>query len=149
MRVLGARAPNFEDIVTARPPGAGGNQRGVETFLVPFLLGGRAPLFLPVWAGGSRTGNCHTDRGGRACTDRKTQNCRRFWPSLLSSRLQSVYSHRDPGGRGRETQNCRRFCSRLLPSHLRNAPPFCLHAFAFPLEFCFSRLLFKVWALGL
>ena len=73
------------------------------------------------WAGGSRTANCHTDRGGRAWTDRgcgrKTLNCRRFWPPpLLSSRLKSVYSHRDRGGPGRETQNCRRFWLRLLSS---------------------------------
>ena len=37
----------------------------METFVGPFL-------FLPFfgWAGCSRTGNCHTDRGGRACRDR-------------------------------------------------------------------------------
>ena len=41
-----------------------------------------------------------------------------FWTRLGSSRLKSVNSHRDRGGRGRETQNCRHFwtclgCSRL------------------------------------
>ena len=48
--------------------------------------------------------NRNRDRGGRG---RETQNCRRFWTRLVSSRLKSVNCHRDRGGRGRETQNCR------------------------------------------
>ena len=38
---------------------------------------------------------------GRTC-----RNCRHFWTRLVSSRLESVNSHRDRGGPGRETQNC-------------------------------------------
>ena len=127
-----------------------GNMR-VETFLGPLLFhiffwggGGFG------WRGASRTGNCHMDRGGRACTDRgcsrKTQNYRRFCPpSLLSSRLKSVYSHRDPGGPGRETQNCRRFWLRLLSLHLmRGSTLFACFCLFFKIVFAWS--LFRVWA---
>ena len=98
----------------------------VETFCWALCF---PPPFFFGWAGASRTGNCHTDRSGRACTDlgcsRKTQNKRRFWPPpLLSSRLKSAHGHRDRGCPGRETQNCRRFWFRLLSSHLRGAPHF-------------------------
>ena len=45
---------------------------------------------------------------------RETQNCRRFWPRVVSSRLKSANNHRDEGGPGRETQNCRRFWPRVV-----------------------------------
>ena len=53
----------------------------------------------------------HRDGGGGR--GREAQNCRHFWTCLVSSRLKSVNSHRNPGGRGRETQNCRHFWTRL------------------------------------
>ena len=43
-----------------------------------------------------------------------------FWTRLGSSRLKSVNSDRDQGGRGRETQNCRHFWTRLGSSRLKS-----------------------------
>ena len=78
----------------------------VETFLGPFVF--FFVPFFPFGREGSRTGNCHTNRGDRPCTNRgcrrKTQNCRRFWPPLLSSRLNSVYRHRDWGSWSRNSE---------------------------------------------
>ena len=43
-----------------------------------------------------------------------------FWTRLGCSRLKSVNSHRDRGGRGFEAQNCRHFWTRLGCSRLKS-----------------------------
>ena len=43
-----------------------------------------------------------------------------LWTRLASSRLKSVNSHRDRGGRGREAQNCRHFWTRPGSSGLKS-----------------------------
>ena len=116
--------------------------RGVQTHSGPFVFFS-GPLLFFGWAGGSITGNCHTDRSGRACTDRgcsrKTQNCRRFWPPLLSSRLSSVYSHKDRGSWSQNSELSSLLASLLvsrvvLASQKGSAGVFAI-VFAFSLAF--------------
>ena len=105
-------------------------------FLLPFFF---------VWAGGSRTGNCHTHRGGTACTvvavaKRRTVVtfgllcCPRVSKvstvtgirGVLVAKLIAVvafgFACCPLRGTGREMQNCRRSWPRLWsPSWSRNA----------------------------
>ena len=66
---------------------------------------------------GLKSVNSHRDRKGPG---RETQNCRRFWTRVGSSRLKSVNSHRDRKGPGGETQNCRHFWTRIGSSRLKS-----------------------------
>ena len=58
--------------------------------------------------------NGHRDRGGRGP---ETQNCRRFWTRIGSSR-QKCQQSQGSGGRGRDTQNCGQFRTCVWSSRL-------------------------------
>ena len=121
---------------------------GIGDFCGPFFFFG-GPFF-SVWAGGLRTMNCHADRGGRACTDRgcsrKMQNCHRFWPPLLSSRLKSVYSHRDRGVLVATLRTVVDLSLACCPRISEGLHIFCCNCFCCVFGFVLWSL-FRVWAL--
>ena len=83
-----------------------------------FVFAKRPQAFASVRKASAEGRTCRRDE--RDENRREMQNCRHFWTRLGSSRLKSVNSHRDRGGRGRETQNCRHFWTRLASSCLKS-----------------------------
>ena len=65
---------------------------------------------------------CQQSQGSGGSWSRNAELCRHFWTRFGSSRLKSVNSHRDRGGRGRETQNYW-VLRMVLMKHLSKAIP--------------------------